>query len=121
MLNLHRSRALARRALVARPVAFGQRLNRRALCTTIEDDEVPNTPARHVKIVATIGPASEEAEPLKGCVAAGMNVMRINFSHATKDEVCAALFATSRRIGTSSSFSSSRASYPSRVHPTLCA
>jgi hypothetical protein len=90
MLNLHRSRALARRALVARPVAFGQRLNRRALCTTIEDDEVPNTPARHVKIVATIGPASEEAEPLKGCVAAGMNVMRINFSHATKDEVCAA-------------------------------
>lgn len=90
MLNLHRSRALARRALVARPVAFGQRLHRRALCTTIEDDEVPNTPTRHVKIVATIGPASEEAEPLKGCVAAGMNVMRINFSHATKDEVCAA-------------------------------
>ena len=38
------------------------------------------------KLVSTIGPASEEAEPLAGCVAAGMNVMRVNFSHATKDE-----------------------------------
>ena len=89
MLNLNRSRALARRALVARPAAFGQRLHRRALCTTSEDDDVAITAPRHVKIVATIGPASEEAEPLKGCVAAGMNVMRINFSHATRDEVCA--------------------------------
>lgn len=41
---------------------------------------------RLTKIVATIGPASEEAEPLRGCVAAGLNVMRINFSHATEDE-----------------------------------
>ena len=38
------------------------------------------------KIVATIGPASEEAQPLSRCVAAGLDVMRVNFSHATKDE-----------------------------------
>ena len=41
---------------------------------------------RLVKLVSTIGPASEEAAPLAGCVAAGMNVMRVNFSHATVDE-----------------------------------
>jgi len=41
---------------------------------------------RLTKIVATIGPASEEAEPLERCVAAGLNVMRVNFSHATVDE-----------------------------------
>jgi pyruvate kinase len=38
------------------------------------------------KLVATIGPASEEAEPLQKCVAAGMHVMRLNFSHATPEE-----------------------------------
>uniref|UniRef100_A0A7S2BE55 Pyruvate kinase n=1 Tax=Haptolina brevifila TaxID=156173 RepID=A0A7S2BE55_9EUKA len=41
---------------------------------------------RLTKLVSTIGPASEEAEPLEGCVAAGMDVMRVNFSHATVDE-----------------------------------
>lgn len=39
------------------------------------------------KIVATIGPTSEQLEPLRGVVNAGMKVMRLNFSHATKDEV----------------------------------
>ena len=38
------------------------------------------------KLVATIGPASEEAEPLQKCVDAGMHVMRLNFSHATPEE-----------------------------------
>ena len=38
------------------------------------------------KIVATIGPVSEQAAPLQQCVDAGMNIMRINFSYATKDE-----------------------------------
>ena len=42
--------------------------------------------SRRTKIVATIGPASEEKEPLEACVAAGMNVMRVNFSHATVEE-----------------------------------
>jgi pyruvate kinase len=39
------------------------------------------------KIVATIGPASEQFEVLQPAVTAGMRVMRINFSHATKEEV----------------------------------
>jgi hypothetical protein len=39
------------------------------------------------KIVATIGPTSEQEEPLKKVVEAGMKIMRLNFSHATTDEV----------------------------------
>lgn len=38
------------------------------------------------KLVTTIGPASEEYGPLQKCVTAGMNVMRLNFSHATAEE-----------------------------------
>ncbi|CAM9587014.1 unnamed protein product [Ectocarpus sp. 4 AP-2014] len=38
------------------------------------------------KIVATIGPASEQLEPMQKVVDAGMRVMRINFSHATFEE-----------------------------------
>ena len=45
----------------------------------------PESP-RLTKLVTTIGPASEEAEPLAGCVASGMDVMRVNFSHATVEE-----------------------------------
>jgi pyruvate kinase len=40
-----------------------------------------------VKIIATIGPTSEQEEPLYHCVQAGMNSMRLNFSHATPEEV----------------------------------
>jgi Pyruvate kinase, barrel domain len=39
------------------------------------------------KIVATIGPTSEQREPLFKVVRAGMTVMRLNFSHATREEV----------------------------------
>jgi hypothetical protein len=39
------------------------------------------------KIVATIGPTSEQAGPLKKVVEAGMHIMRLNFSHATIEEV----------------------------------
>merc|ERR1719487_879189 len=38
------------------------------------------------KIVATIGPASEEQDTLSKCVKSGLSVMRCNFSHATSDE-----------------------------------
>ena len=38
------------------------------------------------KIVATIGPASEQNPTLSRVVNAGMRIMRINFSHATYDE-----------------------------------
>lgn len=39
-----------------------------------------------VKIVATIGPASEELPIMKQVVQAGMRIMRLNFSHATYEE-----------------------------------
>jgi len=38
------------------------------------------------KIVATVGPASEDDVTLPKCVDAGLSVMRCNFSHATSDE-----------------------------------
>ena len=36
---------------------------------------------KHTKIVATIGPASQDADTLRKMMRAGMNVARINFSH----------------------------------------
>src|SRR3989344_2820983 len=38
------------------------------------------------RIIATIGPASEDYAMLKKIVKAGMNVARVNFSHATYDQ-----------------------------------
>ncbi len=41
---------------------------------------------RRAKIVATIGPASEDEKTLEQLILAGMNVARINFSHGTREE-----------------------------------
>lgn len=41
---------------------------------------------KKTKIVCTIGPASEDKEMLKKLVKAGMNVMRLNFSHGDFEE-----------------------------------
>ena len=42
---------------------------------------------QHVKIVATIGPASHSADDILALAKAGVDVFRINLSHATPDEV----------------------------------
>lgn len=42
--------------------------------------------SRHTKIVATLGPASSEPEVLEGLVRAGVDVVRMNFSHGTAED-----------------------------------
>ena len=66
------------------PLRWSSRLVRSAAAP--RGQQLSTAATKLTKIVATIGPASEEATPLRACVAAGMNVMRINFSHATVDE-----------------------------------
>ncbi len=41
---------------------------------------------RRAKIVATLGPASQDSATLERLIAAGMNVVRLNFSHGTYEE-----------------------------------
>jgi pyruvate kinase len=56
----------------------------------------PRIPAR-TKIVATLGPASGDAEVLEAMVDAGVDVARLNFSHGDTEEHLARL-ATARRV-----------------------
>jgi pyruvate kinase len=44
------------------------------------------TAMRSTKIVATIGPASLDADVLRAMVAAGMDVARLNFAHGTSEQ-----------------------------------
>lgn len=41
---------------------------------------------RHTKIVATLGPATEEKSEIRTLVEAGMDIVRLNFSHGTYDQ-----------------------------------
>ena len=41
---------------------------------------------RHTKIIATVGPASADSAVLDALIAAGVDVMRLNFSHGTQAE-----------------------------------
>ena len=52
---------------------------------------------KKTKIVCTIGPASEDEQTLTKMIKAGMNVMRLNFSHGTHEEH-AKKIATLRKI-----------------------
>ncbi len=57
---------------------------------------------RHTKIVATLGPASDSATALDDLVAAGVDVVRLNFSHGTHGThraVCARVREAADRAG----------------------
>jgi pyruvate kinase len=58
-------------AVLKRPVQF----------PTAVQKSVPDSIARATKIVATLGPASSEPEVLRAMFRAGVNVVRLNFSH----------------------------------------
>src|SRR5690606_37043790 len=46
-------------------------------------------PNKKTKIVATLGPATSSKEVLRDMMRAGVNVFRVNFSHADYDDVAA--------------------------------
>ena len=48
---------------------------------------MPQTPGERVKILATIGPASQEPRILTSMIEAGVDAVRINASHVSPDEV----------------------------------
>ena len=57
---------------------------------------------KKTKIVCSIGPASNEPDVMEKMVRAGMNVARINFSHATTEErekACASVREVRKRTG----------------------
>ena len=57
---------------------------------------------KKTKIVCSIGPASNEADVMEKMVRAGMNVARINFSHATieeREKACASVREVRKRTG----------------------
>jgi pyruvate kinase len=46
----------------------------------------PHTPIRRTKIVATLGPASDREGVLEAMLKAGVDVVRLNFSHGSADD-----------------------------------
>jgi pyruvate kinase len=46
---------------------------------------------RHTKIIATIGPASDDADIIQALIVSGVNVFRLNFSHGTHESHGAAI------------------------------
>lgn len=51
---------------------------------------------RHVKIICTVGPASEQETTMKEMLQAGMDIARLNFSHGTRAEHGARIAALRR-------------------------
>ena len=58
-----------------------------------------NPAQKRTKIIATLGPASDKEDTLRAMIAAGMNVVRINFSHAKPDVLRATLDRVRRAAG----------------------
>jgi pyruvate kinase len=54
--------------------------------TTHKVPNVPVTEFKRVKIVATVGPASNTYNEILGLIKAGANAIRLNFSHGTHEE-----------------------------------
>lgn len=54
-------------------------------------DGVENSSVRHTKIIATLGPASNEPVVIEALVTAGVDVFRLNFSHGTHETHAAAI------------------------------
>ena len=52
-----------------------------------DGSDIPIWTPRLTKIVATIGPTSEQLPVLQQLVDSGLRIMRLNFSHATVEEV----------------------------------
>ena len=54
----------------------------------VEDSmsQLPHTPVRRTKIVATLGPASDREGVLEEMLRAGVDVVRLNFSHGSADD-----------------------------------
>ena len=44
-------------------------------------------PLKRTKIVATLGPASDNEETLRRMILAGLDAVRVNFSHSTHDYI----------------------------------
>src|SRR5581483_5548796 len=81
-----RGRALADAFGQGRPDASRDR-RRGAADVTAEPDRGSAVPAgRRTKIVATIGPATRSVEALAELVRAGVDVLRLNFSHGSREE-----------------------------------
>src|SRR4026209_3011175 len=53
---------------------------------TLHTSELRGSRVRHTKIIATLGPASDAPATLDALIAAGADVVRLNFSHGTQPE-----------------------------------
>ena len=53
---------------------------------TLPEPITTDTQSRRTKIVATLGPASSSEQELRALLNAGVDVVRLNFSHGTQDE-----------------------------------
>ncbi|QDS97610.1 pyruvate kinase [Adhaeretor mobilis] len=57
---------------------------------------------RHTKIIATIGPATESPERLEQLIVAGVDILRLNMAHASRDwvlQILERIRTTSRKLG----------------------